>query len=108
MICILLCGIFALFYVHQEVEIVKTSFLINKHHRQVTLLLDQYRSLVYNLSRLESPKRIEDTLCINEITLCMPPTENIRRFGEKIETKQSFLASIFDRFSTEAEAEVVR
>ena len=71
-ISIVLCTVFALFYVHQEIEVVKTSFLINQHRHKLSLLLDQYRSLVYNLSRLESPKRIEDTLYVNEITLCMP------------------------------------
>lgn len=59
-IVILLLGTFALLYVHHEVETVKTSVLINKNRQELTLLLDQYRSLVYNLSRLESPKRIED------------------------------------------------
>ena len=75
---VLSCAIFAMFYVHQKVEIVKTGFLINKHRHEVSFLLDQYRSLVYNLSQLESPKRIEDSLYVNEITLCMPKTKNIR------------------------------
>ncbi|UCD55562.1 MAG: hypothetical protein JSV93_01835 [Candidatus Omnitrophota bacterium] len=70
---ILLCAMFALFYVHQEIEVVKTSLLINQHRHQLTLLLDQYRSLVYNLSRLESPKKIEETLYVNKITLCNTP-----------------------------------
>ena len=69
---IVLCTVFALFYVHQEIEVIKTSFLINQHRHTLSLLLDQYRSLVYNLSRLESPKRIEDTLHVNKITLCTP------------------------------------
>jgi hypothetical protein len=114
---ILACAIFALFYVHQEVEIVKTSFLINKHRHEVSLQLDQYRSLVYNLSRLESPRRIEDTLCMNEISLCMPRFTNRRapgrielahdREGAKKE-KATFLAHILDRFSAKAEAKVVK
>ena len=116
---ILASALFALFYVHQETEIVKTSFLINKHRHEVTFLLDQYRSLVYNLSRLESPRRIEDTLCVNEISLCMPKTENIR-YDDRVnlarseaearnpKTKESFFAKIFDRFSTKAEAEIVK
>lgn len=66
---IMLCAIFALFYVHQKVEVFKISFLINKHHQQISFLLDQHRSLVYNLSKLKSPKRVEDTLYVNEINL---------------------------------------
>lgn len=114
---IVLLAAFALFYVHQEIEIVKTSFLINKYRHQVTLLLDQYRYLVYNISQLESPGRVEDKLYGNKITLSMPKIENIRHFesvnlasgGEhpKKNTKESFLASMFDRFSTKAEAKVV-
>jgi len=76
---ITLTAVFALFYAHQQVELVKTSFLINKHDREITLLLDQYRGLVYNLSRLELPGRIENTLSVKEITLCMPKKNNIRR-----------------------------
>lgn len=112
---ILICALSALFYVHQQVEIVRTSFLVNKHRRQVSFLLDQYRSLVYNLSRLESPKRIEDRLSANEVVLCMPKSENKRHIGrvelaherEKPE-EMPLLARILDRFSTRAEAKVVK
>lgn len=69
---ILVCAVFALFYVHQKVEIVKMGFCVDGHRQELTLLLDQYRSLVYNLSRLQSPKSIEDTLYVNKITLSMP------------------------------------
>jgi len=108
---ILMLTAFCLYYVHQEVEIVKTSFNINENRQHLSFLLDQYRSLVYNLSRLESPERIENTLSENEIVLCMPRIQDIRRFesenlasSQKKEEKPSFLASIFDRFSTKAEA----
>ena len=111
-----LCALLALGYVHQEVETVKTGFLINKHRNEVSFQLDQYRSLVYNLSKLESPKRVEDILCMNDIALCMPKLKNKRRFSqitrayseEKPRTKknESFLAHVLDRFSTNAEAKV--
>ncbi|MBL7155606.1 MAG: hypothetical protein ISS90_00495 [Candidatus Omnitrophica bacterium] len=114
---ILLCAIFALGYVHQEIEIVKTGFNINKHRHEVSFLLDQYRSLVYNLSQLESPRRIEDTLCVNKIALCVPEADNIRRFdrvdlayrNENVESaeREFFLVRFFDRFSAKAEAKVV-
>lgn len=115
---ILLCLILTLCYVHQEIEIVKTGFSINMHKQKVSLLLDQYRSLVYNLSQLESPKRIEDTLSTNEIALCMPKVENIKRFdridlaysrqAKEPEVPRTFLGEIFDRFSLKAEAKVVK
>ena len=113
---IISCALFALFYAYQEVEIVKTSFHITDNRREVSFLLDQYRSLVYNLSRLESPEMIEDTLSLNEIVLYMPRTANILRFenvtlaykDEEAQKHKSFLGKIIDRFSTEAEAKVVR
>lgn len=117
-ICIILCAVSALFYVHQEVEIVKKGLCINKNRREVSFLLDQYRSLVYNLSRLESPKRVEDALSESEIMLCMPKIENIRRFdrmdkvydedSQSKKGKESLLVRIFDRFSTKAEAKVIK
>jgi len=112
---ILACSAFALLYVHQEVEIVRTSVLINKNRRDVSFRLDQYRTLVYNLSRLESPKRVEDTLSVNEIVLCMPRLENKRSlsqielaYSEEAPKKESLLARMFDRLSTKAEAKVVK
>lgn len=116
-VCIWLVVIFALAYVHQEIENVKTSFLINKHRGEVSLLLDQYRSLIYNLSRLESPRRIEDRLCLNEIALYAPLSEmkyyasgynaNYHEKNED-EPKASLVARIFDRLHTKAEAKVGR
>jgi len=67
----------ALFYVHQEVEIVKVGFSINNNRQKLTFLLDQHKSLIYNLSRLESPREIENKLYTNDITLCMPGAENV-------------------------------
>jgi len=112
---ILLCAMFALFYAHQEVEIVKSGLLINKNRYEVSLLLDQYRSLVYNLSRLESPERVENTLFANEMSLYMPSVRKTRGFRRRRlakevepERKESFLARLFDRFSTKAEAKVIK
>ena len=117
-ISILFCAVFALIYVHQETEIVKTGFLITKQSQKLSFLLDQYRSLVYNLSQLESPDKVENALCAKEIALCMPQVENIRRFDsinlaynrekEKTSKSDSFWVKAFDRFSAKAEAKVVR
>src|SRR3990167_2622979 len=79
--CITVLILVSLCYVHQEIEIVRTGFSINKSRKEASFLLDQYRSLVYNLSQLQSPKRIEDTLCVNEITLCMPKLENVQHMA---------------------------
>jgi len=112
---IIFCAMFALFYAHQEVEIVKAGLLINKNRYKVSLLLDQYRSLVYNLSRLESPERVENALFANKISLSMPGVRKTHGFGRRRlakevepERKESFLGRLFDRFATKAEAKVVK
>ena len=107
----------AVIYVHQEVEIFKTSFVINKNRQELSFLLDQYRSLIYNLSKLESPDRIEKELFSKEIVLCMPNIDNVRHF-EAVNAdyrengpnsiKRSILARALDRFTTTAEAKVVK
>jgi hypothetical protein len=75
--CIVICALFGLLYVHQQVEIVKTGLEISSKYQKVSFLLDQYRSLVYNLSELESPKAIEQILSMNEIVLCAAKKANI-------------------------------
>ncbi len=110
---IALCGLIALTYVHQKVETVKTSFVIHKQQEELSLLLDQYRSLVYNLSRLESPKRVEDILCQNDITLTLPKVSRIRHITganfdlakrETEKPKISLLARLVDKLTIKAEA----
>ncbi|MBL7158260.1 MAG: hypothetical protein ISS91_02005 [Candidatus Omnitrophica bacterium] len=113
--CIIACGAMALIYVHQEVEIVKTSYAINEHRRSLSFLLDQHRGLVYNLSRLGAPKRIEDNLKLNEVVLCMPtkdnvlhldPGESVYRQNDRATKPSSHLAKVLDTFTAKAEAKV--
>jgi len=116
---ILVCAVISLFYVHQEVERVKTGFLISERLREVAFLLDRHRSLVYNLSKLESPGNIEEALSANEIAVYMRgptggqgPNRIMLAYdtGAAPETKRQpgFLARMFDRISTNAEAKVVK
>ena len=113
--CIIACGAMALMYVHQEVEIVKTSYTINAHRRSLSFLLDQNRGLVYNLSRLGAPKRIEDNLKMNEVVLCMPTKDNVLYLGtgesayeqnDVTKSLSSHLAKVLDTFTAKAEAKV--
>ena len=45
----------ALFYVHQQVQLLKVSYQINTSESKVTRLLDENRALIYNITRLKSP-----------------------------------------------------
>ncbi|MBD3379282.1 MAG: hypothetical protein GF408_02350 [Candidatus Omnitrophica bacterium] len=42
-------------YVHQRVEILKTSYELQENRRHLTRLIDQNSNLSYDLSKLESP-----------------------------------------------------
>jgi len=112
---IIACGAMALAYVHQEVEIVKTGYSIDEHKRCLAFLLDQHRTLVYNLSRLGTPERIEDNLKLNEVVLCMPTKDNVLYLGageapyrenETAKAPGSHIAKVLDTFTAKAEAKV--
>ncbi|MBI4335397.1 MAG: hypothetical protein HY589_01935 [Candidatus Omnitrophica bacterium] len=49
----------ALLYVHQQVELLKISYGINTNEKETARLLDQNRSLMYNMTRLKSPVNLD-------------------------------------------------
>ena len=51
----------ALLYVHQQVQLLKISYTININEKKLMTLLDQNRSLVYNIAKLKSPVNLEKT-----------------------------------------------
>lgn len=50
----------ALLYVHQQVLLLKLSYNIESNEKHFTTLLDQNRSLVYNITRLKSPVHLQE------------------------------------------------
>ena len=57
----------AVVYVHQRVEIVKAGYDLQKSRRYLACLVDQNSNLMYNLSKLESPRYLLATLKADEI-----------------------------------------
>lgn len=62
----------SLFYVHQEIELVKQSYEVQTNQQKVNDLLDQNRILKYNVSALKAPFNLEDRLAANNIKLVSP------------------------------------
>jgi hypothetical protein len=54
-------------YVHQRVEIVKLGYGLQEDRRQLARLVDHNSRLMYNLSRLESPKSLLTAISTEEI-----------------------------------------
>lgn len=50
----------ALLYVHQQVQLLQLSYKIELNEKEAATLLDQNRSLVYNITRLKSPVYLQE------------------------------------------------
>lgn len=56
-----------LLYVHQQVQLLKLSYKINLNESQIARVLDQNKSLIYNVTRLKSPVYLDKKfLAINK------------------------------------------
>ena len=62
----------SLMYVHQQVELVKLSYLIEKKEKSLNVVLDQREQLSYNIKNLESPSRLESALLAKNIDITFP------------------------------------
>lgn len=101
---------FAVGYVHQRVEIVKVGYSLQKNRAYLSSLVDRNSKLMYNLSRLESPKNLLKSLGDKEIRFAT------RRIGredsyriaqvdlDRVEVKENIIGKFLDLFSPNAEA----
>jgi len=62
-----LVTVLSLGYVYQRVEIVKAGYSLQAHRKQLSLLIDRNSKLMYNLSRLESPRNLLSSLDAEKI-----------------------------------------
>ena len=62
----------SLFYVYQEVEVVKVGYVIRKQEETKILFLDRARALKYNVARLKAPSNLERRLTAQRIVLQSP------------------------------------
>jgi len=107
----------ALVYVHQQVELVKLSYVIGAKENRLKEMLDHNARVGYNIENLEDPSRLEQMLLAKNIDIAMPRPNNIVRLA-KANTRRALrdyaktgsgkrlsLASLLDIFSSKAEAQ---
>jgi len=69
---VVLVTAFSLFYVHQEIELVKQGYKVQLNQCKLNDLLDQNRTLQYNITALKAPFNLESQLAVNDIKLVSP------------------------------------
>ena len=67
----------SLMYVHQQVELVKLSYHIEKKEKKLSEVLDQREQLSYNIKNLEAPSRLESALLAKNIDITFPKKGNV-------------------------------
>lgn len=67
----------ALIYVHQQVELVKLSYSIERKEKIVKDMLDRSDSLGYNINNLEAPYRLEQALLSRNVDITFPKRANV-------------------------------
>jgi len=101
----------ALLYIHQHIEIIKLNYILQSNETEVAQLLDQNKSLMYNIEQLESPYFLEARLESQEEAFTMPEEWRIVKLGEpRIEdtktTSSGAKKGIFDFLIPKALAQV--
>ena len=104
----------AFFYVHLNIEIIKSNYSINNNQKELSYFLDQHRRLLYNLSKLKSPLALDKRLYVEKIHLVESNANNI--YYASIEgtddtsavigssNKTSIIDRVLDTFTEKAEA----
>lgn len=107
----------ALAYVHQQIELVKLSYILDSKEKKLEHMLDHKEYLSYNIKELENPSRLEKVLASRNIHIAFPrkgevvsmasaPSKPMRQ-GE-IKTaglKQTVYSRIFEYLGLKAEAQ---
>ena len=105
--------VFAFFYVHQHVEIIKSGYELQKSRGYHSCLVEQNSKLMYNLSRMESPRSLLASLDSETIEfsgLRRAPREAVRLAQRDVSpssSKGGLFLRFFDRFTESAEAKTL-
>ncbi len=108
----------SLMYVHQQVELVKLSYTIEKKERRLNEVLDRREQLSYNIKNLEAPSRLESVLLAKNIEITFPRKGNVVKMTRPYIMKQGGFSDLrssglekrfnifgfFDFFTSRAEA----
>jgi len=102
--------IIAIGYVHQRVEIVKAGYGLQKSRRHLSYLVDQNSKLMYNLSKLASPRYLLASLNGGEMEFAKNRTRQVNSYqlaradSDNSGASESFICKFFDFFTLSAEA----
>lgn len=102
--------IIAVVYVHQRIEIVKMGYTVQKNRSHLDSLVDHNSRLMYNLSKLESPKNLLRSLGDKEIRFAskrigFQESYQIAQMDIAAgEVRDGLIGRILDIFSPNAEA----
>lgn len=77
LILIMCATVLCLLYVHQQVELVKLSYSIERNERKLKDMLDHNQHLSYNINNLQSPSRLEHVLMAKKINLAFPKKSEV-------------------------------
>ena len=97
-------------YVHQRVEIIKTGYSLQKSRKYLSYLVDQNSKLMYNLSKLESPRNLLTSMDGEEIEFACSRTPGSDRYQvARVDAGDggagdSFIGKFLDLFTVNAEA----
>ena len=106
----MLLMVVAIMYVHLRVEIVKAAYQVEDNNQELSRLVDQNAKLMYNLSKLESPRYLLAALNTEEIEFAGQRSKrniyyhNARVDSEKQANSSNLIVRIFDVFTPSAEA----
>lgn len=106
----------SLFYVHQNIEILKIGYLIDNNQKVLTYFLDQHRGLIYNLTKLKSPLALDERLHAKNIKLIELDSDNIYYASAKHRFRPEFVGNsknrmidrVLDIFTEKAEAKTIK
>lgn len=84
----------SLMYVHQQVELVKLSYSIEKREKVLNELLDRRDQLSYNIQNLEAPSRLESVLLARKIDITFPKKGNVMKISRPYVINSNGLSGI--------------
>jgi hypothetical protein len=90
----------ALIYVHQQVELVKLSYVLDSKGKKLKDMLDRKESLGYNIANLEDPTRLEKILLAKKIDISFPKRANVVKVAsasKRMRLKESFRTAAIER-----------
>ena len=97
-------------YVHQRVEIIKAGYSLQANRKQLSHLVDRNSKLMYNLSKLESPRSLLSSLDSARIVFAGQRLQQrgsyvlARRDHANVEFVDGFIGRVMDVFTEKAEA----